>query len=408
MHRLALAGLLPALFAAAGAAEASVVTEADVLAALDGAHPAVAEKSAAVAVARARVVAAASLENPALGVVREDPSGPVEQTDWTVSWQLPDSDRRLHVEARQEGVTEAEARLAQDLLSLRLTLKAAYADWAVAAARRQHLAAQAERVEALAARQAARAQRGETSGLEAHRLRLAAAGLRARLALADADAAVARGIVQGWVPDLPAGAEPLLPPLPPAPEPAGGHPLERAAQAELAAATLEQQAAGRFVRSPEIAVGWQRQESGTETLDGPILGLSWSVPLFARKQADRALGEARVAAARARLETVRREMDAGRAAATAAYRRLAAALADAAAARAGNEPMVAGAEAAFRHGEATLTDLLETLRAAAESETAALDLHHAALAAYRQLERLAGTADDSDPPPEPTAQEHTP
>ena len=52
-----------------------------------------------------------------------------------------------------------------------------------------------------------------------------------------------------------------------------------------------------------------------------------------------------------------------------------------------------GAEAAFRQGEAGLTDLLETHRSVTEAELAVLDLHEAALAAHRELERLAASGE---------------
>jgi outer membrane protein TolC len=62
--------------------------------------------------------------------------------------------------------------------------------------------------------------------------------------------------------------------------------------------------------------------------------------------------------------------------------------------------MLDGAEAAFRLGETSLTDLLETHRSAAEAELAVLELHQAALAAHRDLERLAGP-ESLEPTPEP-------
>ena len=50
--------------------------------------------------------------------------------------------------------------------------------------------------------------------------------------------------------------------------------------------------------------------------------------------------------------------------------------------------MVEAATAAFRAGETSMTDLLDTLRAAREAQTRALDLQAAALAAQRQLEAV--------------------
>ncbi len=410
MHRIALAGLLPALLAVPVAAQ--IVTEAEFLSALDDAHPAVVESAEALALARARVVAVSTLENPVLGVVREDPDGTVEQMDWMLSWQLPATGRRPRIAAREEAAGAAAARLEQRLLSLRLTMQQIYADWALASARHQRLAAQAERVEALAGREGLRAERGEASGLEARRLELAAAGLRTRVALAAASAEQARTRAAGWSPALPPDARPVLPALPAAPEPGEGHPLVRAAERDLAAATLERQAAGRYVSSPQVSLGWQRQEAGPESIDGPVVGLAWSVPVFARGRAEKAASEARVSAARARLEGVRRQLESARAGTRTSFLRLAEAHGAAEAALGGNQRMLDGTEAAFRHGEASLTDLLETYRSVTESELAVLDLLEAAQAAHRELGRVAGQADPSDDlphlTPEPDLSENLP
>lgn len=411
MHRMVLAGLMsavsivPAFALVARAQEAPVVTEAEFLSVLDGAHPAVREASEATAVARAQVLAASTLENPVLGAVREDPSGIVEQVDWTLSWQLPHPGRRSRIAAREDAVVAASARRTFELVSLRLEMQEVYADWAFASERRDRFRALAGRAAALAERERLRAEKGEASGLEAHRLGLSAQGLEARAALAAADAEEARGRAASWSPDLPPAARPVPPPLPPLPPAPGGRgdiPSVLAAEKELDAARREQEAARRFVLSPEILVGWQRQEAGPESLSGPLFGLAWSVPVFDRHRAGRADSHARLAGSRARLERVRREVAAGRAAARTTYRDLVAALRSAEEALAGNERMLEGIEASFRHGEASLTDLLDTQRSIIDSELAVLDLYEAALRAHRELSRLHPS------PPEPDSQEDLP
>ena len=103
MHRILLAGLLSVLFAVPGAAQESpIVSEAEFLSALDASHPAVAETSEAVYLARARILAASTHENPVLEVVREDPDGPSEQMEWALSWQLPGAGR-IVVGGQAEG-----------------------------------------------------------------------------------------------------------------------------------------------------------------------------------------------------------------------------------------------------------------------------------------------------------------
>lgn len=392
MHRFALAGLLPVVFAlAVGAQDAPIVTEAEFLAALDASHPAVADSAEDLALARARVVEASTLDNPTVGVVREDPEGPLGQTDVLFSWQLPHRARRSRIEAREEAALSATESFSQRLRELRLEMREVYAEWALAAAREERLAAQEERVEALSERESARAERGESSGLEANRLALAAEALYARVALAAAARERAHIAAARWVPEMPENARPAMPPLPAAPDLAGDHPLVRAAMAELAAARLEREAAGRFLASPEVSVGWQRQKSGEATLDGPLLGIAWSVPLFDRQQAEKAAAEAQIAGARARLELARRQIDSSRTAARVSFERLVRSLDTARSAFAETERMLDGAEAAFRLGEASLTDLLDTHRSVTEGALAVLDLQEAALAAHRELQRLAAS-----------------
>lgn len=394
MHRLAMAGLIPVLFTAVSGAQPppSVITEAEFLSALDEAHPAILARQRQVADARADIVAASTLANPQLGVVREDPSGPVRQLDVLLSWELPRPSRRPEIHAAERGADVAEAQLAEEVLELRLTMRRIYATWAVATARSQRLAAQVSRVDDLADRERSRAEKGETSGLEAHQLTLAAAGLRARLALAEAEVVTSRAAARVWRSDIDDHATPVLPALATATDPIGMHPREEAALAELDAASLANKAVGRYVLLPELIGGWQRQEVGPESLEGPVLGLAWAVPVFARNQAQRAQTDARALAAEAELELTRREVEAQRTGGLEAYRHLAEAASDAAISVNANERMLAGAVAAFGHGEADVTDLLTMLSLAFNSYMTALDLHEAALAAHRELERVTGHA----------------
>lgn len=394
MPRLARIGVLPILLAAASGAQSPLaVTEAEYLSAFDGRHPAVRESAEALARAEAAARAAATLDNPTLGAVREDPNGSVRQLDLVVSWQIPDAARWSEVEAREREVDAAVARFEQAITNHRLAMREAYAAWAMADARRELLESQAARAESLARREAARTEKGEASGLEAHRLELAAGALRSRVALAAVEADRARAEASTWVATLPATAVPVLPPLAEAPFLSGQHSRVRAAAADLTAAELAREAAGRFLRSPEVSLGWQRQELGPESIDGPILGLSWSLPLFNRQQAARKASEASVEAARARLELARREVGAEREAAGTSYAKLREALRRIHEELASSERMLDGAEAAFRLGEASLTDLLETHRSVIEAKLAAIDLHEAALGAARDLERLAGSGE---------------
>ncbi|HLE83564.1 MAG TPA: TolC family protein, partial [Thermoanaerobaculia bacterium] len=190
MRRLAAAALAALLFPQASTGQLpSTVTEAEFLAPLDGRHPAALALARELAEARAGAIAARTLENPELGAVREDPAGTSEQLDLTLSWRPPHPGRRRLGIAAAEAVTEAAARrLDQDLLGLELHLREVYGRWALAVARGDRLAGQAARIDALAARERHRAEAGESSGLDARRLALAAVETRAALARAGAEA----------------------------------------------------------------------------------------------------------------------------------------------------------------------------------------------------------------------------
>ncbi len=388
--------------AGASAGPAPIVTEEEFLRALDTSHPEVRATDRAIAEARSGQVGAATLENPVLGVFREDPSGAAEQIDWTLSWQLPQPERGLRIRAHEQEIAAAEARRRLALAELREGLREVYAAWALASARRQVIAAQAQRLEALASRQGHRAELGETAGLEARRLRLAVARLRTRIAIADDARAEAEAHARATNPDLAAGAVPVLPSLPETAPATEDPALLQAARAEREAALLQQRASRRSLRAPELTVGWQRQETDLDSLDGPILGLQWSLPLFDRRRAEQIAAEARLEGAESRLEISRNEVRSQRSSIATRYRALRDAVAAAESSRQDAGTVLDGIEAAFRHGETSLTDLLETVRSIAELELAHLDLYATALAAHRSLERHQGLAlPVSEAPPEP-------
>ncbi len=390
MHRFSLIGLLGGFFVVAGTAQdRPVVTEAEFLAVLERAHPAVRESAEGVALAEARLLESRTLDNPVVEAVREDPAGPSGQTDLRISWQFPDTARRAEIDAREGELWAARRRLAYDRLAYRLAMREAYADWAVASERRQRLSTRTQRVELLAEREALRAQRGEASGLMARRLQMAATTLRSRVALAATETERARAQAAFWRPDLASEAQPVLPELPDSSSVDGAGAGVRAAEANLAAAELAERASRASFASPEITVGWQEQKIGLDSVEGPSFGVAWSVPLFDRRQAVRKNAGAALAAAGARLELAERESAASRTAASRNFARLAEALTEAREELGAAGKILDGAEAAFRQGESDLTDLLETHRAVTEAELAALDLHAAALAAHRDLERLA-------------------
>lgn len=396
MHRLVLTGLLSVMFAllsfssVAGddGSPPSLISEDEFLSALDIQHPAVLDKAQAIGLAEAGVVAATTWQNPTLGLARENPSGPQSLTEWTLSWQLPEASRRLQRQARKGQLDAARARFDFDLVALRSLWKEAYAQWAVAAQRRQQLVTRSQQLEALLEQQLARADKGEASGLDARRLRLATADSKARFELLQADLEAARAEISAWYPDLPAHAEPQLPPLPPPSSLESDHALLRAGRSEVAAAELERRIAQRLITTPELTLGWQRQEDGNQSADGVLLGVAWSIPFFDRKRAEQAVATAQLTAARGRLEMTERQIASRRTAALAAYERLRNATAAAEQELVDNGSMLQAAGTAFRYGESDLTDLLDIQRAVTDSESTWLDLYQAALAAHRRLQQL--------------------
>ncbi|HVS16146.1 MAG TPA: TolC family protein [Thermoanaerobaculia bacterium] len=372
----------------------NVVTEADLLASVGPDHPALAALHERVGVAEAGVLAASALGQPALSLAREDPSGGgvrgVEQLDLTVAWELPRRSRRTATEAARMRFAAARADAGDQELLLRRELRAIFARWAVAAENARILAEHEERLAGLAARERLRAERGEVAAIAARRLELATGEAAARRALAEAEAESARRRVAGWNAELAAG-RPRLPALPAPPAPAGAtgpHPRLLALEQELEAARLDRQAAHRFDVLPELLTGWQRQDDGVSELDGPLLGLSWRVPLTDGNRAARADAEARVAGTAARLELQRRAMEAEREAAATALLTLRDAAAAAEAAAAAVTPLLEGTVAAFQLGESELTELLDVLRSATEAALRAVELREAALDADRRLHYL--------------------
>jgi hypothetical protein len=229
------------------------------------------------------------------------------------------------------------------------------------------------------------------------------------MAGARAERASAEAAARAWRPDLPPGSAPVLPPLsaPSAPDTSrpAAHPTLASLESAARAAELRERLAGKFLDLPELVAGWKWVDPGpspggapgerAETAGGPVIGLAWSVPLFDRGEAARLRAGAEREALEARLDLAERRLAAEAEGARAAYEELrrAAGVADAALSAA--EPAVEAATLAFRLGEADLTTLLETVRSAAATRLAALEIHAEALAAGRELDRLLASTDSS-------------
>lgn len=334
---------------------------------------------------------AATLGNPRLDFEREAPDDNPRQTTWTVAWAPPlDARFSLGRQAAETGLAAARERFAADRLRLRRELRRAYADWALSTERRDVLQLQRGLVDPLAEQARRRAAHGEESGIAARRLLLASAEIAAELAIAEAGALRAGVFARAWRPDLLPSVRPIRPVLAPSPAaPPGSRPDLDALRLEIRQAELEGRLAKRFIVFPELQIGWQSLEERGTTWNGPVLGVSWSLPLFDRFQAARIEAAGRQKALEARLVLATSRARAEFEAAGASYAHLAERAREQTRAVSETKKLIDGASASFRAGESSLTDLLETLRSVREAHLKEIDLYGEALEAQRALEAAA-------------------
>jgi len=393
--RCLLSVLLLLLGAAATAARGEEsLTEREFLDALGEEHPAVAARMGRVAEAAAAQRRAEVLTNPTLTFVAEQPQETPRETSWSLAWAPPlDGRRGLSISAAESGLAAAHSALASQQWLLRLQMREAFATWALDQEERDLLASHADRLEALARRMEHRAEGGEESGLSARRVRLEATEALASLAKAEAELSRSRAGVSLWSPRLGLSrpARPELPTPPADPGVEGRRDLE-ALRFELQQSRFEQTLSRRFLRFPQLLVGWKTVEDAGVELTGPVFGFAWSVPLSDRQQAERLRATRKHSVAQARLAFAARRAEASLTAAVAAYRQLRTAAFEMAAATQDLAPMVEGAVTAYELGESSITDVLDTLRSVVAAELAELEIFAVALEAHRDLEAATGLA----------------
>ncbi len=375
-----------------GAADRGEISEETFLSLLTDDHPA--------AVALRDELAAAEgdrrtprTENPGMSFEREAPDGAPAQSTLELSWRPPlDGRRGLANEAAASGLAAAEHRLDWHRLHLRGALRELFARWSLAVEERDLLADVSDRIERLAVRARARASTGEESGLDARRLELEAAAARSALATSEAELLRVTAEIQGLFPGLDTSRRPLRPGLPGM----SGF-LDTTSRADLTALQLEaeqaelsRRLAGRFLEFPSIVGGWTFVDDDDAGVDGPVLGIEWTIPLFDRQQGERARARRDEEVARARLEVGRARAASDLEAAKSAYESLRAVALDVMATTDGAGTVIEAATAQFGAGEATLTDLLDALRSVTETRSRALELYQEALLAHRRLEISAG------------------
>lgn len=163
-----------------------------------------------------------------------------------------------------------------------------------------------------------------------------------------------------------------------------------ALELEAEQAELSRRLAARFLEFPAIVGGWTFFDEADAQVDGPVFGVEWSLPLFDRRQGERARTRREEEVARARLETTRMRAVSELEAAKDAYEHLRAVALDVMETTDDPGAVIEAATAEFRAGEATLTDLLDALRSVTDTRVRALELYQEALAAHRRLELSAG------------------
>lgn len=343
--------------------------------------------------ARAERVRTGLLSNPTLGVEYEAQGDAVDQTTWTVSWKPPlDPSRGPARKAANAGVQKATHQLEADRLRLRSELRQVFAEWALGEERQSIVSGHLVSIERLAERMEARARTGEESGLASRRVSLAALEVRAEAARAEAAAARSRAAALAWNPGLPSASTPERPSLPSLADTIPGVPRPDllALEREVEQASWDMKRQGRFVTFPELLFGWERIRQEENRVDGPVFGLSWTAPIFERRQPERIEASARLTASRGRLELLKARAPVERIAARESYHRLRDAAIHAFETARDGEQVIESATATYRLGESRLTDLLETLRSVLAARLAAIELYAAALEAHRALELAEG------------------
>ncbi|MEW5874501.1 MAG: TolC family protein [Candidatus Zixiibacteriota bacterium] len=374
------------------AAAQSDISEEEFLMGLTEDHPSVVALRSVIADPVGEARGAGLWPNPDIWFERESPGEESGQSKLGLSWTPPiDGRRSLSRNAARESLESARLTMEHERLVLRLRMRGDFAAWVSAQARVDALAELSARADSLAGYVAERAAAGEESRLVAQRMSMAVSELRAEFARAEADLASARATASIWSDRINAASRPTWPELPEAPEThdAESHPVLAASLHRMRAADYERRLGQRWLEAPSFDVGWLTQD-GVDGSDGPAFGLTLSVPLFDRRQGERAAAglrfEARSAQAKRQRIEASREWEAARD----SYNRLRRAALDQPPANTAADSVLIAAAAAFRAGETSATDFLETLRAVQSFQVVTIDLYTAALEAHRRLEAAAG------------------
>jgi cobalt-zinc-cadmium efflux system outer membrane protein len=355
------------------------------------AHPAIAAAEADVASSSGVRRQAGVLVNPEIAWEREDPDMAARQDTWRASWRLPFDGRRHRVAAADSAVAASRSELDAARLNSRLEMRSLFASWYASIERKAVLEANLERASRLAMWLRARAEQGEAAGVEARRLDLEVEVLEREVAAARAEALARRAAAAAWSDLVTGDVRPVQPLLPPPPRTAEfeDHPDLRALAHRAAAAEARHQLQRRQLEPPGISAGWLKIRDGFRSFDGPVLGVTWPLPVFDRNQGNRQAAAASADRVRSELEAARRRAAQRFEAALASYSDLYRVVVQPGAGVV-EDDVVDVVFAAFEAGEASLTDVLDSLRATIAVQMARLETFAGALAAEHQLEAALG------------------
>jgi len=352
---------------------AQVLTEQQFLDDTLPGHPAIAAAEAEVTAASGVRRQAGIVDNPEIAWGRENPDIVPRQDIFVLNWRLPFDGRRHRMDAADAAIDVSSSELEATRLRIRLEMRSLFASWYISD------------------RMLARAQDGESSGLEARRIALEVEMLGLEAAAARAGARARRSAAASWSAQVAGDVEPVLPllPTPPSTIDIGDRPDIRALSYGVVAAESRHQLQKRVLEPPVIILGWTEIADGVRSFDGPVFGLSWPVPLFDRKQGRREAASAEVSRAQFELEVAQKKALEQSRAALASYTELHAMVVRGSDGGADSD-VIETMLAVFEAGEASVTDVLDTLRATVDVRVARIDVLARALAAERELESALG------------------
>lgn len=391
MRSSILSTIVTAAIVAEAAAQPAVpvIDEAQLVARIEAHDPRIAGVAATIEAARAEVAAARVRPNPSVAVEREEPFADGEgfATNYvrlTVPFDI--SGRRgLQIEAADAAARAATGDATQATLELVIAGLRVFDD---AARARLHVEiltnARAALVRAVEiARQRGKA--GAASGYEIQRFELELAAHDDELVSAQIELRRARAqlaMLVGRTGELDAATNLDLPATVPPVESLRARATDRgdlrAARLRGEAAARRAGAAGRgWVPTPTLTGGAMTADLGDRTATGYVVGVELSLPVFDRRQGDRARARADRRIADAEAAWLERQIPT---AVQTAHHTLTARIAQAQRIATGQlarlDVFLGAAETAFREGNATVVELLDAHRSARAVRIRALELRH--------------------------------